>query len=96
LPPDLATTTSAGSRNSSGGRGSWISWPRIVNTPTFDTVLENHINTIEAIELREQVGAKRVILTYINHENKPHDELEAFVRQFEGVTVAYDGMAVEV
>lgn len=68
----------------------------IVNTPTFDTVLENHINTIEALELREQVGAKRVILTYINHENKPHDELEAFVRQFEGVTVAYDGMIVEV
>ena len=68
----------------------------IVNTPTFDTVLENHINTLEALELKKQVRAKRMILTYINHENKPHDELEEFVSQFEGVIVAYDGMMIEV
>ena len=68
----------------------------IVNTPTFDTVLENHINVLEAIELKEQVGARQMVLTYISHENKPHDELEEFVRQFSGVTVAYDGMGLEV
>ena len=67
----------------------------IVNTPTFDTILENHINAIEAIELKEQVGARQMVLTYINHGNKPHDELEEFVRQFSGVTVAYDGMRLE-
>ncbi len=37
-----------------------------------------------------------MILTYINHENKPHDELEEFVRQVEGVSVAYDGMMLEI
>ena len=37
-----------------------------------------------------------MILTSISHENMPHDELEEFVRQFRGVTVAYDGMMMEV
>jgi hypothetical protein len=37
-----------------------------------------------------------MILTYINHNNKPHDELEEFVRQVTGVAVAYDGMTLEV
>ena len=37
-----------------------------------------------------------MILTYINHENMPHDKLEEFVRQIKGVTVAYDGMMLEV
>ena len=68
----------------------------IVNTPTFDKALENHINMLEAIELKDQVEAKKMILTYINNENKPHDELEEFMRQVEGVSVAYDGMMLEV
>ncbi|MBC7249904.1 MAG: hypothetical protein H5T62_06415 [Anaerolineae bacterium] len=68
----------------------------IVNAPTFDKVYENHITTVEAIELKERVEAKQMILTYINHENKPHDELEAFVSQLSGVSVAYDGMVIEV
>jgi len=42
------------------------------------------------------VGARRLILTHFNHYNRPHDELEEYVRQFEGVEVAYDGMEVEV
>jgi len=68
----------------------------IINTPTFDKVNENHINTLEAIKLKERVGAREMILTYINHENMPHDKLEEFVRQIKGVTVAYDGMMLEV
>jgi len=68
----------------------------IVNTPTFDTDLKNHINVLQAIELKDRVGAGRMILTYISHENKPHDELDEFVRQVEGVSVAYDGMVLEV
>ncbi|MBE9472350.1 MAG: MBL fold metallo-hydrolase [Chloroflexi bacterium] len=68
----------------------------IINAPTFDTILENHINTLEAIELKERVGARQMILTYINHENRPHDELESFLHQFESVSAAYDGMVVEV
>ncbi len=68
----------------------------IVNTPTFQPPKEDHITVVEAIALKEEVGAKELILTYINHNNKPHDELEAYVQQFEGVRVAYDGMSIEV
>jgi ribonuclease BN (tRNA processing enzyme) len=68
----------------------------IVNAPTFDTILENHITVLEAIELKDRVGAREMVLTYINHRNKPHDELEEFVRQATGVAVAYDGMTLEV
>ncbi len=31
----------------------------IVNTPTFDTILKNHINALEAIELKNRVGPGR-------------------------------------
>ena len=68
----------------------------IVNTPTFATILDSHLTVLEAIELKDRVGARQMILTYINHENKPHDELEEFVRPVKGVTVAYDGMMLEV
>jgi len=68
----------------------------IVNTPTFSPPKEDHITVLEAIDLKEEVNAKRLILTYINHQNKPHDELEDYVRQFKGVEVAYDGMQVEL
>ncbi len=69
----------------------------IVNTPYFvNPPHEAHIGVTDAIELEGQVGARRLILTHFNHYNKPHDELEEYVRQFEGVGVAYDGMEVEV
>lgn len=68
----------------------------IVNTPTFDKIYENHITAIEALELKERVDAQQMVLTYIGHENKPHDELEKFVSHLPGVTVAYDGMVIEV
>jgi len=77
-------------------RAMWNCDLLIINTPTFDTILENHITTLEAIELKDRVGAREMILTYINHGNMPHDELEKFVRQVRGVTVAYDGMMLEV
>lgn len=68
----------------------------IVNTPTFEPPKEDHITLLEAIELKEQVGAKQLVLTYINHNNRPHDELEDYVRQYPGVIVAYDGMSLEL
>ena len=68
----------------------------IVNTPTFEPPKEDHITLTEAIELKEQVGAKQMVLTNINHTNRPHDELEVYIHQFPGITVAYDGMTIEV
>ncbi len=68
----------------------------IVNTPTFKPPKDDHITLTEAVELQQKVGAERLVLTHINHHNLPHDELEAYVRQFPGVMVAYDGMVLEV
>ena len=68
----------------------------IVNTPTFEPPKEDHITLTEAIELKEQVEAEQLVLTYINHTNRSHEELEDFVRQYPGVIVAYDGMVLEV
>ncbi|HEY63341.1 MAG TPA: hypothetical protein G4O02_02100 [Caldilineae bacterium] len=68
----------------------------IVNTPVFQPPKEDHITVVEAIALKEEVQAGELILTYINHRNKPHDELQAYVQNFDGVRVAYDGMTVEI
>jgi phosphoribosyl 1,2-cyclic phosphodiesterase len=68
----------------------------IVNTPTFEPPKEDHITLTEAVEFKSQVGAKHLVLTNINHNNRPHDELEVYTKQFPGVTVAYDGMDLEV
>jgi ribonuclease BN (tRNA processing enzyme) len=48
---------------------------------------------VEAIELKEEIGVRQLILTHINHNNRPHDELEEYVSQYPGVIVAYDGMS---
>ncbi len=68
----------------------------IVNTPTFEPPKEDHISVVEAMELKEDVGAEQLVLTHINHNNRPHDELDVYARQFPGVTIAYDGMTLEV
>ena len=69
----------------------------IVNTPYFiNPPHEAHIGVPDAIKLKGGVGAKKLILTHFNHYNKPHDELEEYISQFEGVEAAYDGMEVEV
>jgi len=68
----------------------------IVNTPRFSPPHEDHITSVEAVELKEQVRADRLVLTHCNHHNQPHDELEAWARELDGVTVAYDGLEIEI
>ncbi len=69
----------------------------IVNTPFFEPLeTEAHMSIEEAIALKDEMGVKRLFLTHINHHNRSHDELEAYVAQFEGVTVAYDGLTIDV
>ena len=68
----------------------------IVNTPTLQPPKEDHITLVEAMALKKQVNARQLILTYINHNNLPHDQLEEYVRQEPGVTVAYDGFSLEL
>jgi phosphoribosyl 1,2-cyclic phosphodiesterase len=68
----------------------------IVNTPTFSPPKEDHITSTEAVELKERMGANRLVLTHCNHHNRPHDELEEWAEGLDGVTVAYDGLEIEV
>lgn len=69
----------------------------IVNTPFFEPRAgEAHLSVQDAIALKQEVGVKQLILSHFNHHNRPHDELEAYAAQFEGVTVAYDGMTLEI
>jgi phosphoribosyl 1,2-cyclic phosphate phosphodiesterase len=69
----------------------------IVNTPFFEPREEEaHLSVQEAITMKDELGVHKVILTHANHSNLPHDELEAYVAQFEGIIVAYDGLIVEV
>jgi len=68
----------------------------IVSTPRFSPPHEHHITVLEAVELKEQVGAKHLVLTHCNHHNLPHDELEEWASGLSGVAVAYDGMEIAV
>ncbi len=69
----------------------------IVNTTYFEPrEEESHLSVQEAITLKDEMEVKQLILTHANHFNLPHDELEAYAAQFEGVTVAYDGLTIEV
>jgi phosphoribosyl 1,2-cyclic phosphate phosphodiesterase len=67
----------------------------IVSTPRFSSPHGDHITSTEAVELKDRVRARHLILTHFNHENKPHDELEEWSRGLNGVTAAYDGLEIE-
>ncbi len=68
----------------------------IVNTPFFDQAGSDHLNVLEALQLKEKLRIKELILTHINHHNRPHDELEAYVSNVENVRVAYDGLEIQL
>ena len=69
----------------------------IVDTPFFGPVdVKEHLSVEEAISLKAELGVKRLLLTHIAHHNRPHDDLEDYVSRIEGVTVAYDGLTVDV
>lgn len=69
----------------------------ILNTPFFwPREDDTHMSVVDAIAFKHEANVKRLILTHANHFNLPHDELEAHVAQFDGVTVAYDGLTIDV
>lgn len=68
----------------------------VVNTPRFSPPHEDHITCVEAVELKEQVGAERLVMTHFNHHNLPADELGDWASGLSGVTVAYDGLEIEI
>jgi len=68
----------------------------IANTPFFEPPTENHISTVGAIKLKDELNAKKLVLTHINHSNKPYDELVSYCSQFKDVIVAYDSMKITI
>ncbi len=68
----------------------------ITNTPFFQSERDDHLDVERALKLKEAFGIKQLVLTHINHDNKPHDELEAYLSQFLGAAVAYDGWTLKV
>ena len=69
----------------------------IVNTPFFESRDdEAHLSVEDAIALQQQTGVQHLVLSHFNHHNRPHDELEAYAAQFSDVTMAYDGLMLEV
>jgi len=68
----------------------------IVNTPRFAPPHEDHITSVEAVELKKQMGANRLVLTHCNHHNLPHDELQEWAQTQDGVVIAYDGLEINV
>ena len=66
----------------------------IFHTPTFDAE-EHHISVRELVALLQAHTPGQAVITHINHHNRLHEELEAYLAPY-NVVVAYDGMVLEV
>jgi len=66
----------------------------IVNAPFLEDHTE-HIGVYSAVRLAWEVGAKRLILSHIAHET-PLDALATVEAEYDWVTVAYDGMVLDL
>ncbi len=66
----------------------------IVNTP-FMTDYPSHISVPQAIALAQEVGVKRLILSHFSHI-VPQQELETVVAAHPWVTMARDGLTIDL
>ncbi|NOZ28247.1 MAG: MBL fold metallo-hydrolase [Chloroflexi bacterium] len=68
----------------------------IASTPFFESDGNHHLDVLGALRWKEELGIRNLILTHINHHNLPHDELVAYVGEYEDVSIAYDGMLIKI
>jgi len=66
----------------------------IFHTPTFEAY-HSHISVQEVISLAQDYSIRQVVITHINHNNLLHEELVEKTAPY-GITVAYDGLTLEV
>jgi len=66
----------------------------IFHTPTFEPY-RSHVSAQSVISLAQELSLRRVVITHINHHNLLHEELVERVAPY-GITVAYDGLTMEV
>ena len=66
----------------------------IFHTPTLEPY-RSHISIQDVISLVKDCSLQQVVITHINHNNLLHEELVERVAPH-GITVAYDGLTLEV
>lgn len=66
----------------------------IFHTPTFEPY-RSHISVQDVISLVQDCSLQRVVITHINHNNLLHEKLVERIAPH-GITVAYDGLTLEV
>ncbi len=66
----------------------------IFHTPTFEAH-PHHLSVQDVISLVQDRSLQRAVITHINHDNLPHAELVEKVAPC-GITVAHDGLTLEV
>ena len=66
----------------------------IFHTPTFEPH-RSHVSVQRVISLVQELSLRRAVITHINHNNFLHEELVERVAPY-GITVAYDGLTMEV
>ncbi len=66
----------------------------IFHTPTFEPY-RSHISIRDVISLAQDYSLQQVVITHINHNNLLHEELVERLAPH-GITVAYDGLTLEV
>lgn len=66
----------------------------IFHTPTFKEH-PHHLSVQEVISLAQEWSLQKTVLTHINHNNLSHEKLLEQVA-LQGITVAYDGLIMEI
>jgi len=66
----------------------------IFHTPTFEAH-RSHTSVQDVISLVQDWSVQRAVITHINHDNLSHEELVEKLAPY-GITVAYDGLTMEV
>jgi len=67
----------------------------IFHTPEFKEQ-KHHMSVEDILQLCQKEKLRRVIVTHINHNNLLHQELVEKAKPFPNLTVAYDGLTVEI
>lgn len=56
----------------------------------------DHIDVVSVIKIAQEFPLTRMVITHIGHTNYVHDELVAKLSKYKNITVAYDGMQLEI
>jgi phosphoribosyl 1,2-cyclic phosphate phosphodiesterase len=67
----------------------------VFHAPSYDQA-EDHIDVVSVMDLARKYPSTRFVISHIGHNNFPHEVLEEKLAPFDNITVAYDGLVLEV